>query len=136
MSTTWDGALVELKAALDGFVRGDATAYKSMWSTEAEISVMGAFGGVVVGQTEVRDRLDRAAAMYRGGSYEAFDLVAQAVGADFGYLVWTEKITSRGEDGSSITRSRRATQVLRLESLGWRIVHQHADPLVEVDLPT
>jgi ketosteroid isomerase-like protein len=136
MSATWGDVHARLKAALDDFVRGDATTYKAMWSTVADISVMGAFGGIVIGQAEDRDRLDRAAAAYRNGSYEAFEIVGEAVGADMAYLAWTERIRSFGEDGAEVTRARRATQVFRRESEGWRIVHQHSDPLVELELPT
>ena len=125
----------ELTAALDAFVRGDPEPYKTLWSRADDVSLFGAFGGRVFGWGAVADRLDRAASQYRSGRYEQFDILVASAGTEFGYMVWIEAISAEGVDGQRVTRQRRATQVFRLELGEWRIVHQHSDPLVELQLP-
>lgn len=124
-----------LRAALDAFVGGDAEPYKSLWSQSDDVSLMGAFGGRVLGWSAVAARLEQAANQYQTGKYEEFQVLAAGAGTDLAYMVWLEAISCEGPDGKRVTRRRRATQVFRLESGDWRIVHQHSDPLVEVELP-
>ena len=125
----------ELQAALDAFVIGDPEPYKRLWSHAEDVSLMGAFGGRVTGWAAVADRLDRAASQYQGGRYEEFEIIAASCGAELAYMAWLESISSLGSGGDQVIRRRRATQVFRLESGEWRIVHQHSDPLVQVQLP-
>ncbi len=126
---------LELRVALEAFVTGDPEPYKTLWSRSDDVSLLGAFGGRVLGQAAVADRLDRAASQYRLGRYEQFDILVASAGTEFGYMVWLEAISAEGLDGKRVTRQRRATQVFRLELGAWRIVHQHSDPLVEFQLP-
>jgi ketosteroid isomerase-like protein len=57
------------------------------------------------------------------------------VGTDFAYLVWRAQLSSTGVDGQMLVRRRRSTQIHRREDSQWRIIHQHSDPLVEVQAP-
>jgi ketosteroid isomerase-like protein len=54
------------------------------------------------------------------------------VGTDFAYLVWREQVSSTGVDGQMLMQRHRGTQIHRREGSQWRIIHQHTDPLVEV----
>jgi ketosteroid isomerase-like protein len=133
--STWDVFHGDLRKALEAFAAGDAELYKRCWSTSSECTVFGAFGGVVRGATEVRSRLDWAASQYREGHYTAYDVLAEYAGADMGCIVALERVESRDARGATITRERRITHVARREPEGWRIVHQHSDPLVAVTPP-
>jgi ketosteroid isomerase-like protein len=90
---------------------------------------------VVRGAAEVRSRLDWAASQYREGRYTAYDVLSEHAGEDMACIVALERVESRGADGRLITRERRITHVARREPEGWRIVHQHSDPLVAVSPP-
>jgi ketosteroid isomerase-like protein len=133
--STWDVFHADLRTALDAFAAGDAEPYKHCWTTHSDCSVFGAFGGVVRGVSEVRSRLDWAASQYRQGHYTAYDVLAEHVGQDLGCIVALERVESRDAGGNTITRERRITHVARREPEGWRIVHQHSDPLVAVTPP-
>jgi ketosteroid isomerase-like protein len=133
--STWDAFHADLRTALDAFAAGDAELYKHCWTTRSDCSVFGAFGGVVRGASEVRSRLDWAASQYRQGHYAAYDVLAEYLGADLGCIVALERVESRDAGGNTITRERRITHVARREPEGWRIVHQHSDPLVTVAPP-
>ena len=125
----------ELRAALGAFVTGDPEPYKRLWSRSDDVILLGAFGGRFLGWAAVAERLDRAASQYRSGRYEEFEILVASAGTELGYMVWLEAISAEGADGKRVTRRRRATQVSRLESREWRIVHQHSDPLVDLQLP-
>jgi ketosteroid isomerase-like protein len=133
--STWDAFHADLRTALDAFAAGDAEPYKHCWTTRSDCSVFGAFGGVVRGASEVRSRLDWAASQYRQGHYTAYDVLAEYVSEDLGCIVALERVESRDARGNTITRERRITHVARREPEGWRIVHQHSDPLVAVTPP-
>lgn len=135
MDESWLKFRDDLSNALRAFVRGDAGPYKALWSHSADTSIMGAFGGYNRGWDDIAKRLDWAAAQYRDGVYDRFEVLADVAGTDLAYLTWREQISSAGVDGQMLVRRRRGTQIHRREGSHWRIIHQHSDPLVEVQAP-
>ena len=133
MPTSWQSFRDQLRSAVKAFVAGDAEPYKRCWSQGDDCTVFGAFGGVVHGGKEIASRLDWAAAQYREGRYVRFDVLAEGADDTFGYLVHVERIESLDRGGGVVVRERRATHIARREDDGWRVVHQHSDPLVEVE---
>lgn len=136
MDTSWTSFQVEVRAAVEGFVRGAPEPYKRCWSTREDCTIFGAFGGVVTGPTDIRSRLDWVAAQYTDGQYTRFEVVAEAATQDLAYLAHLERIDSPDEQGHLVSRERRVTHVARREDDGWRLVHQHSDPLVQVTPPS
>jgi hypothetical protein len=132
MNDSWPDFTRELQAALDGFIRGDAGPFKALWSHGEDVSILGALGGSERGWALVGPRLDWAASQYREGCYERRDTIAEFVGADLACTAEIERIRCRTmETGDIIVREVRMTRVFRLEHGGWRVAHQHGDPLVE-----
>ena len=86
-----------------------------------------------MGRTE--PRLDWAASQFAGGSVEEKD-ISVIVGADLACTVTIERYDAQLKDGSSFKESLRVTQLFRREAAGWRLVHRHADPLVERRKPS
>lgn len=125
----------QLRSALEAFAVGDAEPYQRCWTND-DCTVFGAFGGVVRGSEEVRVRLAWAAAQYRAGRYTRFEPVTDVLGTDLAVLAHLERIESLDEQGETIVRERRLTHVARKEVGGWKVVHQHSDPLVEVRPPS
>lgn len=131
----WTVLRDELRAAVEAFVRGDAAPYKTCWSQHDDCTLLGAFGGVVRGGEAIAARLDWAASRYRDGRYTTFDVLAEFEKDGLAYLVHLEQIESLGPGQSVVRSDRRVTHVARQEEEGWRIVHQHSDPLTDVTPP-
>jgi ketosteroid isomerase-like protein len=135
MSDAWERFRGELRGALDAIVDGDPEPYKSLWSTTDNASLLGAFGGRVVGFPAIADRLDRVASRYTAGRFDELEVLADESGGNLAYIVWVEAISSDDPDGHPIVRQRRTTHVFRREAGEWRIIHQHSDPLVDAEFP-
>jgi ketosteroid isomerase-like protein len=126
--TDFDAFLKIADAAQVGLQKGDAAAYKSLWSNSDEVTLSGGFGGAVEkGWTAVAKRLDWAATQFSNGTNTIERLVAVADG-NIAYVVQLEhikfKVPSTGLDA---TRDFRVTMVFRREDGAWKIVHRHAD---------
>ncbi len=67
-----------------------------------------------------------------GGRYTRFEVLSDLETPEQAVLVHIEQIESRGDDERLASRERRVSHVARREQDGWRIAHQHSDPLVEV----
>src|SRR6516164_3103276 len=77
-SMSWDEFVNIEKEATATFVRGDASAFKALWSRGDDVTIMGAFGGYERGWAIVAQRLDWAASMYGDGWVQvADDTIAQ-----------------------------------------------------------
>jgi ketosteroid isomerase-like protein len=133
--SSWDAFREEVRRALEAFATGDAAPYKKCWSGGDDCTVFGAFGGVVQGGSEIETRLDWAAAQYREGRYTRYEVLAEFMGTDVGCIVALERVETLDKEGLVMVRERRLTHVARQERHGWRIVHQHSDPLVTVKPP-
>ena len=66
------------------------------------------------------------------GRYTVYEVLAEHTCQDMGCIVALERVEISDASGITITRERRLTHVVRREPEGWRIVHQHSDPLVTV----
>lgn len=132
----WATFCEQLRSALDAFVVGDAAPYQRCWTANDDCTVFGAFGGVGRGAEEIRLRLGWAGSQYRAGRYTRFELVTDVRGSDLAVLAHLERVESLDDQGATIVRERRLTHVARKEADGWKVVHQHSDPLVEVRPPS
>ena len=128
----WGTFHADLRKALVAFAAGDAEPYKQWWTTSRDCTVFGAFGGVVRGPAEVRSRLDWAASRYHQGRYTVYEILVEHTCQDMGCIVALERVENSDASGITITRERRLTHVVRREPEGWRIVHQHSEPLVTI----
>lgn len=131
MESSWDAFRTELRGAVEALVDGDPQRYQRCWSLADDCSIFGAFGGAARGSLDIRNRLDWVAAQYRSGRYVRFELVNEVVVEGLAFLAHLERIESIDDRGQVVVRQRRLTHVVRKDSDGWRIVHQHSDPLVD-----
>ena len=122
----WDAAMAQLAAAQRDFMNGDATGLQQLYSHRDDVTVMGGFGGFERGWAEVGPRLAWAASHFHGGDYTQQD-VSVTVGSDVACLVCLEGWTRNGAPVMDL----RVTQTFRLEGDHWRLVHRHADQLVQ-----
>jgi hypothetical protein len=132
----WDAAMTELAAAQHDFMNGDATRLQALYSHGDDVTVMGGFGGFERGWTEVGPRLAWAASHFRGGEYRQQD-ISMTVGRDVACLVCLERWARNPEFGRPVPIiNLRVTQTFRLEGERWRLVHRHADELVQKHEPS
>jgi hypothetical protein len=130
---TWRSFQASLSAAMSAFAQGDSGPFKAHWSHTPEASILGAFGGHQRGWEQIEPRLDWAAAHYTGGTQQDETLVEQ-IGSVLAYTVRLERITTMSPDGP-IERRRRVTAIYTKHAGEWRVLHFHADPLVDTTTP-
>jgi len=111
-------------------VRGDIDEYISMTQHANDYTLMNPFGGPPTngfdGSSENRARMAR---FFKSGTLEQ-ELVAKYNSGDLAVLVTIERVRAEIADLPEQDWSLRVTQVFRREDTGWRLVHRHADPLV------
>jgi ketosteroid isomerase-like protein len=135
VETSWEQAMAELAAAQQAFVNGDATGIKELYSHREDVTVLGGFGGFERGWAEVGPRLEWAASEFAGGTYDQEDISA-TVGNDIAFLVSLERWSYKSaRKGTNTLLQLRVTQTFRREGGEWRLMHRHADPLLEKSSP-
>ncbi len=134
--SSWETAMTELAAAQRDFMNGDATGLQSLYSHGDDVTVMGGFGGFERGWFEVGPRLAWAASHFRGGAYSQQD-ISVTVGLDVACMVCLERWARHPDNGQPVPiMELRVTQTFRLEEKRWRLVHRHADELVQKHEPS
>jgi ketosteroid isomerase-like protein len=128
---SWETAMAQLLTAQRAFMNGDATGLQRLYSHRDDVTVMGGFGGFERGWAEVGPRLAWAASHFHGGDYSQQD-ISVSLGSDVACLVCLERWARKGTNGRPAPPMKlRVTQTFRLEDGRWRLVHRHADELVE-----
>ena len=135
-SVDFERAIQGARAALDMIVKGDAEAYKALYSDSEEITLANPFGGIAHGRGEVIEALDRAASNFRDGHTTGIEAIEWLVTPDLAYTLEVERYVAK-VGGSSDLRdvALRVSCMYRLEEGGWRLLHRHADPRVGPQTP-
>jgi ketosteroid isomerase-like protein len=120
------------------FLNGDPTLWKQKSSQGEDATIFGAFGGYEKGWKEVGPRYDWAASQYRpSGTRKKVEYLNVSVSGDMAYSVGIERDEAQlAGHGKSEPRALRVTQIFRRENGAWKLVHRHADPLMEKKAPT
>ena len=133
MSATDDfqHTLDQMEAALSQFVMGNPIPYKAYWSQADDVTIFGGWGAYERGWEQVGSRLDWAAARFRGGIL-TYERLAQGMSGDLAYTVWLEKnvarVVGQEERGPVVLR---VTHLYRREEGSWKVIHRHADAIIE-----
>src|SRR5262245_2483506 len=135
-SVDFEGAIQEARAALDMIVKGDAAAYKALYSDGEDITLANPFGGIAHGRAEVLETLDRAASNFRDGYPTDYEEIEWLVTPDLAYTLEIERFVAKVGGGSDLSDiALRVSCMYRLEEGGWRLLHRHADPRVGPQTP-
>jgi ketosteroid isomerase-like protein len=122
--------------AVRAFMQGNTEPFKDIYSQHDDATLANPFGGVARGWQEIASRLDRAASYYRDGDVLSIETIAAGHGAELGYAIEIERLRARiGSRSDFEDVALRTTTVFRREDAGWKLVHRHADPAVELRLP-
>ncbi len=116
-----DGFYAALNAAFDG----DAAPMGDVWSTRDDITLMGPFGGCLVGGDAVLGQFRELVDMGMTGHIGPVD-VRVVQGADVGYALGVEQ-GHNVVNGARTDVRHRFTSAFRLEDGRWRMIHHHTD---------
>lgn len=124
--------LERLDAAHVAFHNGNPEPSKAIWSHATDVTLTGGAGGAIEkGWDKVRPRLEWASAQYSRGR-QINERVNITVSGDLALVLQYEHIWFRspGQEKES-ERHYRVTTVLRREREEWRVVHRHADTMMD-----
>ena len=125
--------------AQSAFINGDPTLWKQNTSERDDATILGAFGGYgEKGWDAVRARYDWASSQYKpGGATMKVEYLSIVVSGHLAFTAGIERQEgARVGDQNPMQRALRATQIFRWEGGTWKLLHRHADPLVEKKAPT
>ena len=130
--------LDQLAEATHQFNVGNPDPYLALLSPSADLTLMGAAGGMEKGIAEIRPRLVfLTQRRTQGAGFQQnraeIEYVSVFASGDLAYTVQIErrKLSVAGQERPT-DNVLRATHVLRKEGGEWKLLHRHADPLVEV----
>lgn len=122
------------EAAQSGFINGDPTLWKRKASHREDATIFGAFGGREKGWKEVGERYDWASSQFKhSGASQKIEYLNTGVSGDLAFTVTIERQEQvrMGGREQPAPRALRVTQLFRREDGAWKLLHRHADPLVE-----
>jgi hypothetical protein len=126
------------EAANTAFVNGDPTLWLSITAERDPVSIFGGFGGLgETGTGPVHQRYLLAATAFRpSGATVDFDYLVKDVRGRLAYTVAVERAdvihAGRTERQRQVLRS---TMLFRHDRGAWKIIHRHADTMVDLQLP-
>ena len=132
-ATVSDSAVIEqlfarCKRDHQRWINGDAGGYR--FETE-QATLMGGFGGLVVGGSSATPRQRRRTSQFESGEGD-IELVASGLTGELAWLVMIERARVRFTNADKPARwELRVTELFRREDSGWIRIHRHADPLVD-----
>jgi ketosteroid isomerase-like protein len=91
----------------------------------------GGWGAYEKGWEQVGPRLDWAAARFLEG-HRSIELLSKALSGDLAYTVWIERGETRVVGSDELRPSGlRVSHIFRREEGAWKIIHRHADAIME-----
>lgn len=132
----FEAVVEENHRALDAFARGDHQPLANLYSRRGDVTLGNPFGPFVRGFDHVVETMERAASYYRDGEASGFDRIATYRAADLACIVEVERFNAKiGGRTERSPLSLRCTSLFRREDGGWRLVHRHADPIIDARPP-
>jgi hypothetical protein len=134
----FERCLKRYEAANTAFVNGDPGPWLGITAQKDPASIFGGFGGLgEAGRAEVHQRYLLAATAFRPSDAEVdFEYLVKDVRGKLAYTVAIETAdvlyAGRTERHHQVLRS---TMIFRFEHGAWRIVHRHADTMIDLELP-
>lgn len=131
--------LQRYEAANSAFVNGNPLPWLSMTAEKDPASIFGGFGGLgEAGVADVQQRYVLAAGAFRpGGTKVDFEYLVKDVRGKIAYTVALERAKVMYPGRTELSEHfLRSTMIFRYERGAWKIVHRHADTMVDLQLPT
>jgi len=133
--TAWQQALEVQRQALAAYVSGNPAPFRASYSRGAEVTVFGGFGGWQKGWLDIEQRTSWSSSQYHGGTAEP-EILAHGYSGELGFTVHLEHITARsGPSATEVQKTYRVTHIFRREGDEWKLIHRHADHLIDTNGP-
>jgi hypothetical protein len=127
------------EAANTAFVNGDPSLWLRLTAAKDPVSIFGGFGGLgEAGVASVHQRYLLAATAFRpSGAKVDFDYLVKDVHGRLAYTVAIERsnVLYAGKTARQ-PQILRVTMLFRRDHGDWKIIHRHADTMVDLQLPT
>lgn len=132
--------LTQWEKAQSRFINGDPSQWKQNSSHRDDATILGGFGGYgEKGWDAVGARYDWASSQYKGGGATMkAEYLNIGVSGNLGFTVAIERQEGArvGDQQNPARRALRVTQIFRREGGAWKLLHRHADPLIEKQVPS
>jgi hypothetical protein len=131
--------LERYEAANSAFLNGDPAPWLSMITENEPASIFGGFGGLGdAGLEDVYQRYRLAAGAFRPSGAEVdVEYLVKDVQGRIAYTVGIERAEVLYAGHTDVQQQvLRVTMMFRFERGDWKIVHRHADMMVDLQLPT
>jgi hypothetical protein len=131
--------LERYEAANSAFLNGDPAPWLSIVTEKDPASIFGGFGGLGnVGAADVHQRYLLAAGAFRPSGAEVdVEYLVKDVHRRIAYTVAIERAEVLYAGHTELQpQVLRVTMLFRFERGDWRIIHRHADTMVDLQLPT
>lgn len=131
-------ALARHRDAWNEFAKGNATPWNEHCSHRDDVTIVGAWGGFEKGwAAQVEKRYEWAANRFKGSERGVeIENVSLVVTPELAYSVDIERACVRvGNSDHLAAMALRVTTIFRLEDGEWKMVHRHADPLLDLQTP-
>ena len=110
---------------------GDPEPRLEMWSRRDPVTVLGALGMSKSGWDEVSQVFRWIASRFSNCTEYSFELFAADVSGDLAYTIGYEHSSRSFNGGPVESHTLRVTHVYRREDGEWKIVHRHADGMID-----
>lgn len=134
----FDEFLERYEAANTAFVNGDPSLWLSITAEKNPVSIFGGFGGLgEAGLEDVNQRYLLAARAFQpSGAQVEFEYLVKDIRGRLAYTVAIERsevlYAGQPEKQPQILR---VTMIFRFDKGAWKIVHRHADMMIDLQLP-
>jgi ketosteroid isomerase-like protein len=129
--------LPRFEEATRRFINGDPGLWKENASQRDDVTIMGGWGAYARGWSKVRPWYDWAAARFKeSGAALKVEYISSEVSGDLAYTVAIERSAALvvGQEKAA-PMALRVTHIFRREGGVWKLVHRHADPLMDKTAP-
>jgi ketosteroid isomerase-like protein len=124
-------AINDFRYATQQCCNGNANPTKALWSHAADTTIMGGFRSYEHTWEQVGPRIEWAATRFLEGQ-ASFEILAAGQDQNLGYTIWIERYHARLLGSDTIHPfSLRVTHIYRREGGAWKIIHRHADAIME-----
>ena len=132
MTDDFQQIVKQVETARHHYHAGDSAPFKALWSHADDVTILGGVGAYAKGWDQVGPRLDWVAAHFRQGRGWSIEPLAMGMSGDLAYTVHIERSEMRvaGRDEWSPV-ALRVTHIYRREEGTRKIIHRHADAIME-----
>jgi ketosteroid isomerase-like protein len=129
-------ALAAANRANDELIEGRVGPLRDCFSHREDTTLFGGFGGHEAGWSQIGPRLEWVAQSFAGGTC-TYEIINSGAGSDLAFVVQFERGEARVTGRTApLNLDFRVTMIFRWENGAWKLVHRHADHLVDKQKPT